>query len=368
MWFRFPVTVLAALFVILPALRASPAPDHQALRTAAEAARQWEKRYPSKASAQVADDALAALGRYEAPNDAAMKSLASPLSPVTATAETEPNNTVLEATALDLSLGYAVGTGSIAPAADHDFWSFTAPAGSRVWIETDTGGAQISDAPNRDTVIDLYAADGTTVIESDDDDGSGNGGDGTIETGLCSLIAGRTLVAGGTYYVRVRAYSGTAIINPYRLSLALTQVVAEPETESNDTAGTATPIASLISLHGAAIGAAADVDYYSFSAVAGDVVFFAADADVDRDGAGTDLVLEVRNSADVLLLSVDSSIAGAVLNPASEGANYQITADGTYYVRVRHFNASDTGVYDLMVAIGVNLAPPVDPVFMDSFE
>jgi len=32
----------------------------------------------------------------------------------------------------------------------------------------------------------LLAADGTTVIENDDDDGTGNGGDGTTETQLAS--------------------------------------------------------------------------------------------------------------------------------------------------------------------------------------
>jgi len=68
-------------------------------------------------------------------------------------------------------------------------------------------------------VIDLLAADGTTVIENDDDDGTGNGADGTIETGLASMIGGRTLTAGGTYFIRVRAFSATAIIDPTRCRL-----------------------------------------------------------------------------------------------------------------------------------------------------
>ena len=271
------------------------------------------------------------------------------------TPETEPNNTPATANVLDLTAApCAIVSAAINPGGDLDFFTFTgAPAGSRIWIETDTGGTQNAGATSRDTVIDLLAADGTTVIENDDDDGTGNGGDGTVETGLASMIGGRTLTAGGTYFIRVRAFSATAIVNPYRLFVTLTNVAATPEVEANNTAATANPITTgsgQTGLRSGSIGVAGDADYYSVVAVAGNIVYFNCDADPERDGTGTDLVVEFRDPADVLLLSVDSSITGSLANPAAEGANFTISTSGTYFVRVRHFSATGTGTYHLMVS------------------
>ena len=273
-------------------------------------------------------------------------------------AEAEPNDTAGTATPITFT-PIAITTAAINPGGDVDFYTFTAPAGSRVWIETDTGGTQNAGATSRDTVIDLLAADGATVIENDDDDGTGNGGDGTIETGLASIIAGRTLTAGGTYFIRVQAFSATGIINPYRLFVSLTNVAATAEVEANDTAATAN-VANSPALRSGSIGVAGDVDYYSVSANAGDTIFFPVDADPERDGTGTDLVVEFRSPADALLLSVDSSVTGDLANPAAEGANYTVDAAGTYFVKVRHFSATGTGTYDIhIVKTGAATSPLV---------
>src|SRR6185295_18936272 len=136
-----------------------------------------------------------------------------------------PNDTSGTATALTFT-PTAIATGAINPGGDIDFYTFTAPAGAKVWIEADSGGTQNAGATSRDTIIDLLAADGTTVIENDDDDGIGNGGDGTTETTSASIIAGRTLTTGGTYFIRVKAFGAASIINPYRLFVSLTNVAA----------------------------------------------------------------------------------------------------------------------------------------------
>jgi FG-GAP-like repeat/Bacterial pre-peptidase C-terminal domain len=265
--------------------------------------------------------------------------------------EAEPNGTAATATPLRLRGGSAIGAGAITPGGDLDFWSFTAAPGARVWILTDTGGTQISGATSRDTVIDLIAPDGTTVIENDDDDGIGNGGDGTIETGLASAIAGRTLTAGGTYFIRVQAFSPVGIVNPYRLLVALTTVSPTPEIEPDDTLVQSNPVAaSSVGLWSGNISVAADVDFYSVFASAGETVFISADADPDRDGAGTDLVVEFIAPDGTLLLSIDSSITGDVDNPAAESANFKVLTEGTYFVKVRHFSATGTGSYHLMLA------------------
>jgi hypothetical protein len=190
--------------------------------------------------------------------------------------ETEPNDTSGTATAITFT-PTAITTAAINPGGDIDFYTFTAPAGSRVWIETDTGGVQNAGATSRDTVIDLLAADGTTVIEHDDDDGTGNGGDGTNETLLASLIAGRVLTTGGNYFIRVQAFSVTGIVNPYRLFVSLTNVAATPEVEANNTAATAN-VANSPALRSGSIGVLGDADYYSVSANAGDTIYFPVDA------------------------------------------------------------------------------------------
>jgi len=277
--------------------------------------------------------------------------------------EVEPNNTSGTATALTFT-PTAITTAAINPGGDIDFYTFTAPAGSRVWLETDTGGVQNAGATSRDTVVDLLAADGTTVIENDDDDGTGNGGDGTIETGLASIIAGRTLTAGGTYFIRVQAFSATGIINPYRLFVSLTNVAATAEVEGNDTAATAN-VANSPALRSGTIGALGDADYYSISCNAGDTVFFPVDADPDRDGNGSDLVVEFRSPADAVLLSVDSSITGDAGNPAGEGANFTVQTAGTYFIKVFWFDDEDTGSYDIHI---VNTSAVTSPLIIGEFR
>jgi hypothetical protein len=292
---------------------------------------------------------------------------------VSVPAEDEPNNTAGTAEPIDFTSTArraAVITGAISPAGDVDYYSFQAAAGSRVWIEIDTGGPQNTGATSRDTVLDLLASDGVTVIENDDDDGTGNGGDGTIETSLTSMIGGRTLVTGGTYFLRVTAFSAgspTFIINPYKLFVVVTNSAATAEVESNDTAATAnlaTTSASPIGLRAGTIGSAGDADFYSLVADAGSVVYFNVDADPERDGAGTDLVVELRSAADVVLLSVDSSITGSPANPAAEGGNFIVLdAGGAYYLKVRHFSATGTGTYHLMAFVATGKTVPA---FTDS--
>jgi subtilisin-like proprotein convertase family protein len=264
---------------------------------------------------------------------------------ITPTAESEPNNTPGTAQALIFS-PTAFVTAAINPVADVDFYTFTAPAGSRAWIVVDTGNSISGD---RDTVLDLFAADGTTVIETDDDDGTGNGGDGTEESGFASTIAGRTLTAGGTYFVRVKGFSAsTSIVNPYRLFVFVSTVAASPEVEPNNTAATANVFNST-TVRSASISVAGEADYYSIAANAGDTIVLQGDGNPERDATNTDLVLEFRGPADDVLLTVDSGLGGSPTNPDAEGANFTVPTSGVYFVRVRGFGTS-TGTYHLMIA------------------
>ena len=90
-------------------------------------------------------------------------------------AESEPNDTPSTATFLPMVGGYGIATGIIS-SGDVDVWKFTVAATvgtNRVWILTDTGGTQAAGATSRDSIIELLAPDGVTVLETDDNNGTG---------------------------------------------------------------------------------------------------------------------------------------------------------------------------------------------------
>src|SRR5262245_12188896 len=147
--------------------------------------------------------------------------------------ETEPNGTMLSADSIAALLTaerYVIVSAALDPGGDVDYFSFTAPLNSQVWIATDSGGPMIGGATSRDTVVDLLEFDGD-VIESDDNDGTGNGGDATVESELASVIAGRVLNT-TSYFIRVSAASASDTVNPYRLLVVLTQGTSLSESEN----------------------------------------------------------------------------------------------------------------------------------------
>ena len=283
--------------------------------------------------------------------------------------EAEPNDDPANAAPLDLLSGFVLTAGAIAPGGDRDYYTFVSPPGFRVWLSVDTGGTQQPGANSRNSVLTLFSADGVTALEEDDNDGSGNGCDDTLESGDASTIAGRTLVSGGNYYVRVSA-SGGGIINPYKLFAMLTTTAPVAETEENGTANTANPIitaGSSVGLRSGAIGAPGDADFYSVVAVTGTALHLSADADPERDGIGTDLRLELLSTnGSTVLFSANSSTGGSMADPAAEAFCYVVPASGTYFVRVQHVNTG-TGTYRLMVSRD-RIEPPLTEVRIIALE
>jgi hypothetical protein len=270
--------------------------------------------------------------------------------------EDESNNNAGTATALNLGAKpCTIFEGAIAPGADVDFFSFsTATTNARVWAYVDTGGVQNPGANSRDSVLQLRATDGVTLLEQDDNDGSGNGGDGVLESGAASAIAGKTLASAGTYFLRVAGATASDVIDPYRL-LVIVTTASGAESEPNNTAATATSIAtsaSPIGVRRANINAAGDVDFYSVQANAGDLLFVETDGDPERDGTGTDVIVELYDTnGSTLLFQADSSGLGSAGDPPAEAFSYAIPTAGTYYFRVRHSSPSATGTYDVMAAL-----------------
>jgi Bacterial pre-peptidase C-terminal domain len=276
--------------------------------------------------------------------------------------ESEPNNTPATATVLSLTGGSAA-MGSL-PLNDVDYYSFTAPAGARLWASVDTGASSDS----FDSTLTLFGSDGTTQIEMDDDDGIGNNCDATIEDTFdqASTIAGRTLVAGGTYYLRVQDFDPTfEAITSYKLFLVLT-TSSSAEVEPNDTSATANSLVTAgtpIAVRNGTITTAQDVDVYSVFAPAGSTLFVSGDGDPEKNG-GTDIVVDlIAPDGSTVLFTADSSDDAGSPAPPAESFCFNISTTGTYFVRVRGFQSgkiTTTGTYSVMVA-GLGIPPTPTP-------
>jgi hypothetical protein len=274
------------------------------------------------------------------------------------TPETEPNNSPATANPLTLTGSCQAVSGSIGVANDLDYFSFTAPPGSKLWARVDTSASTLS----RDSQLTLFEADGTSVIEMDDDDGLANGCDTTfdMQDRFASAIAGRTLVTGGTYYLLVQGF-GTDVISSYTLEVVVT-TASTPESEpSNNSALTADPIVTALSPIGvrtAEINPSGDADYYSVVAGVGSSLFIAADGDPERNSIGTDVVIDmIAPDGTTVLMTVDNTDNVGLPAPPAEAFCFNIATAGTYFVRVRGFSTS-TGTYSLMVA---DCSPPGVP-------
>jgi cysteine-rich repeat protein len=123
--------------------------------------------------------------------------------------EVESNNTQMTAT--PLWAGTNKFYGSILPATDADYFSFTLPAGKKPLLETHNIGSNAS--CDYDTEITLFDSNGMTVV-TDDDSG----------TNSCSRINSTDYPAvnnlsAGTYYVKVNEYLNDGKIASYQLDV-----------------------------------------------------------------------------------------------------------------------------------------------------
>lgn len=271
-------------------------------------------------------------------------------SPPAAGSEAEPNEDAASANAISLNAdGWAIRGGAIGVAGDIDTYVISAPANSRIYAYVDTGGTQNPGSNNRDAQLRVFEADGTTLIEFDDDDGTGNGLDGVSETGLAPSISGARLLAGGTYYIQVKAFSASSVIDPYTLYVMVSTAGGVGEGESNNTAVEANVLTTACSPIGIASGAitpAGDVDFYAIEAKSGDVLFLSLNGDPERDSVNVDLDLSLMNTdGTTVMLEADSDSS----SPFSEGFAFAIPSDGTYFIRVRDIGGVATGTYEVAV-------------------
>jgi len=242
--------------------------------------------------------------------------------------------------------------GSLSNSSDADFYALGSPgSGSRVFAMID------AIASNTDQTR-LRLTSTTDTYEFDDDDGDAPFGAG----GLSSVLAGATAPSGAAY---LRVSGSTS--EPYRLYAALQPPLASAttETEPNETAGTANAAAT--NYFKGTVTSTLDVDFFSFTAAAGDLVYLGLDGDANRDGTAMDGTLTLIGSdGSSVLVSVNGSAAAQTPTPnpgtgftattpqfAGEGLVYRIRANGTYYAKVTGTPGAGTG-QDYGVSISVN--------------
>ncbi len=187
--------------------------------------------------------------------------------------ESEPNNTFATAdvlTGTDGRIKASLFSGTTAPVAtDPDWFSFTTTvANSKIYAAVINAAAS-----QQDSILTVFASDGTTQLELDDQDGSFGGGS--------SSIAGTVLATPGTYYLRVTNFSVTAPIAPYDLYFAVRSGATTAETEPNNN-GTPQVLPASQYVNGA-VDPIGDTDTFTFTANAGDTVFLSQDLDPERD-------------------------------------------------------------------------------------
>ncbi len=241
------------------------------------------------------------------------------------TAEVEPNGVFGSATPLTLNAsGLGKITGNVFGNGDVDFYSFTAAAGDRVYAATMTSA---SASGSTDSQLRLYATDGSTLIETDLNDGTFGASS--------SSIAGASIPSAGTYFLEVRGGTATAQIRPYDLHVQLRSGAPVAEVEPNDTTVTATPLPASGWVSGAR-GTTTDADFYSFTANAGDTIFLSLDGDPERDNVQWNprVGLGLFGDADNQILVANDASVGSATNPLSEAMFLTVKNTGTYVAYV----------------------------------
>jgi len=198
--------------------------------------------------------------------------------------------------------------GSIETAGDNDYFRIDVPAGGGTLTVYTTGST--------DTYGYLLNSAGTTLAYNDD-------------YGSLNFRISQTVVA-GTYYVRVRHYSGTGT-GAYTLVSQFAPPVAD---DHGNTTATATLVAPNSSTAGT-IGTAGDNDYFR----------------IDIPAGGGSLTVSTSGSTDTYGYLLDSAGNTLAYNDQGVGNNFLITravTAGTYYVRVRHYSSTGTGAYSLV--------------------
>ena len=239
----------------------------------------------------------------------------------------EPDNNASQARSI--STDGSRQTHNFHVAGDNDWVWFHATAGTQYTIETSNLGS------SSDTYMYLYDHDGTTILAQDDDGGEG--------------LASRIVWAApgdGTYYVRVRHYDSSRYgpNTRYDLSVRATASSSADSYEPDNNASQARSISTDGSRQTHNFHVAGDNDWVWFHATAGTQYTI----ETSNLGSSSDTYMYLYDHDGTTILAQDDD--------GGEGLASRIVwaapGDGTYYVRVQHYDSSQYGPdtqYDLSV-------------------
>ncbi|MBA4853983.1 3-coathanger stack domain-containing protein [Emticicia sp. BO119] len=246
--------------------------------------------------------------------------------------EIEPNNEVV--TAMPLGGNDVKVKGFINPNGDNDYYSFTANAGERVYVATQTA---FSASGSTDSILDVLSSDGFTVLETDDNDGTFGANS--------SSIAGTPILVTGTYYIRVKHLSSSIKLLPYFLYFRLQSGSPTAEIEPNN----GTSVANVFPNSGWVNGSLSsdqDSDYYSISLNAGDTIFISLDFNPERDGTTWNGQVALGEFSFFYLPAGDPNTQ----SPNSEALFLTVKTSGTYYIVVAP-DGNTFGTYQLSASV-----------------
>lgn len=251
-------------------------------------------------------------------------------------------------------------SGSIQPVGDQDYFAVVVRQGGSS-IVAETFGPDGVTCFGIDTVLRLFAPNGSTELDQDDEGGVSS----------CSKIDGAgpdvaaSNLAPGTYYVRVEDFNNNTTIASYRLRI---QVQGPPnEVEPNDGFGTATPLQGSPGRAAGAIDPIGDQDWYSVTVPAGVSITLET-----FDGSGITCEPSSNHDTFLQLFAPDGSTPLAAddddgpntcsrIAPNTDPGASELAA-GTYYVRVTELG--NNGVvpdYQLMVSYAFSGISEIEP-------
>ncbi len=254
--------------------------------------------------------------------------------------------------------------GSITPAGDADFHALGMPvSGSRVFAMVDGAAANSTD-------FDLRVTTGADTLEYDDFNND-------LPFGSASPNVSATRLDGTTAYLRVSHYSPAAQAEPYRLYSSIRPPAsrATAEVEPNDSLASAGAAAN--EYYAGVLSGTADVDLFSFSAAAGELLQIGLDLDPGRDNTAFNGSLALLDAVGATLLVVNDpsfaasnsagtgSLTAATPYSPGEALVYRVRGTGTYYARVA-WSSGTPGDYLLSIAHNCRVAPPADVEVMQS--
>jgi hypothetical protein len=169
----------------------------------------------------------------------------------------------------------------------------------------------------------------------------------------------------GTYYLRVNDYRGEETdfdsTNAYTICVTLSANPDAPNEPTNDTKTNAIALTSGVAKQGY-MATAGDVDWYKFTAYAGQILTFRESMAVSKVDLCSYIVSEFNDS---VIWSLEDG-NGEDGPTSMDSAQYVVKTDGTYFLRVNDYRGEETdfdstNAYTICVTLSANPDAPNEP-------